>query len=250
MERAQEPVEETTGASPDAAAMRLVTKRRLARRPPSGRLVVAGLVIPALLTGAGGLVSGESAEQALVSEISAALKADNVRGVRLTADGPFVTAYVPTRVDAEAVDAMVAEMPGVSDVATEQVYSSKKERRACTDLRGKLNRATGRQRIPFVGETPRLTPAGRRMVAAAAELVAACGSARVYVGGHTDSHTVDGSTLTLRRARTMIEAMRRAGTPEERLIPRGYGAQYPVDEGDSKAAQRRNQRGSITLAQG
>jgi flagellar motor protein MotB len=85
------------------------------------------------------------------------------------------------------------------------------------------------------------------MVREAGKLVAACGSAVVYVGGHTDEATFDGSTLTLRRARTMIKVMRRAGAPEERLVPRGYGAQYPVDERGTAAARAKNERGSITV---
>ena len=249
MVRAKEPVEEPTGTASEPA-MRLVSKKRIARKSPSGRLLTAGLLVPALLAGGAGFLSGTAAEQALVSEATTALRAEGVKGVRLEADGPFVTAFVPTRVDSRKVDAVVDEVSGVSGVTSQQVYSSKKEAQACNALSGKLNKVTGKQRIPFVGETPRLTSAGTRMVVGAAKLVAACGSAKVYVGGHTDSHTTDGSTLTLRRARAMIDLMRRSGAPEERLVPRGYGAQYPVTEGDSRADQLRNQRGSITLVEG
>lgn len=249
MERAQEPVEESTGTAPEPA-MRKVTTKYTVRRPPTGRLLVAGLLLPALVAGGAGLLAGPSAEDSLVSDASAALKSDRLRGVRLQADGPFVTALVPTKVDAAQVELVVSEVDGVSDVVTKEVYASKKEAQACTSLGRKLDQATDRQRIPFSGESAQLTTSGRRMVLAAAKLVSACGSAEVYVGGHTDPSTRDGSTLTLQRARAMIELMRRAGTPEERLTPRGYGAQYPVSEGDSGSAQLRNQRGSITPAEG
>ena len=249
MERGQEPVEEPTGTAPDPG-MRLVNEKRLARRSPGGRLLAAGFLVPALLAGAAGFVDGDGAERALVADAGAALRAEGVKGVRLAADGPFVTAYVPTRIDPVKVEGVVGAVSGVSGVSSDEVYSSKKEAQACTGLRAKLNKVTGQQRIPFAGESTRLTSAGQRMVVGAARLVAACGSAKVYVGGHTDSHTSDGSTLTLRRARVMIDLMRRSGTPEERLVPRGYGAQYPVAEGDSRADQLRNQRGSITLVVG
>ena len=249
MERAQEPVEESTGTAPEPV-MRKVTSKHTVRRSPTGKLLLAGLLLPALVAGSAGFLQGPSLEEALVSEASAALRTEKLQGVRLQADGPFVTARVPTRLDPAEVEAVVSEVDGVSDVVTEETYSSKKEAQACNGLDGKLDRATGGQRIPFSGESARLTATGRRMVVAAAKLVSACGSAEVYVGGHTDPSTPDGSTLTLQRARAMIGLMRRSGTPEERLTPRGYGAQYPVAEGDSPSARQRNQRGSVTLAEG
>lgn len=249
MERAQEPVDESTGTAPDPV-MRKVTTKHMVRRPPSGKLLVAGLLLPVVVAGGAGFLGGPAVEDRLVSEASAALKGDRLKGVRLQADGPFVTALVPSSVDAAQVERVVNEVDGVSDVVTKEVYASKKEAHACRNLDRKLDQATGRQRIPFSGESARLTDSGRRMVLAAARLVSACGSAEVYVGGHTDPSTRDGSTLTLLRARAMIELMRRAGTPEERLAPRGYGAQYPVAEGDSRSARLRNQRGSITSAEG
>jgi outer membrane protein OmpA-like peptidoglycan-associated protein len=249
MERAQESADVSTGAAPDLG-MRVVTEKRIARRSPSGKLMVVGLLVPALIAGAGGLFGGAGAEETLVAEATAALRADGIKGVRLEANGPFLTAYVPTRVDSDAVESVVDGVAGVSTVTSEQAYASKKEARACNGFPGKLNRATGKQRIPFVGESPRLSSEGRRMVVRAAKLVAACGSAKVYVGGHTDPSTSDGGTLSLRRARAMIGVMRRAGAPAERLVPRGYGAQHPVSDGDSPAAKLGNQRGSIILVQG
>ena len=67
---------------------------------------------------------------------------------------------------------------------------------------------------------------------------------------HTDEATFDGPALTLRRARTMIKVMRKAGAPDERLEPRGYGAQYPLSRDDTPAARARNERGSIAVEGG
>lgn len=252
MQRAQEPVD-SSGAPPSAAPSpdyRMVADKKLARRAPGGRLALAALVVPALLAAAGGILAGPSAERALETEAVAALRAEGLRGVKVRADGPFVTALVPTKVDPRRVSGVVDEVSGVSAVTTEEVYSSKKEARACAALDTKLDRATAKQRIPFAGRTATLTSTGRRMVEAAAQLVAACGSARVYVGAHTDPSTPQGSTLTIKRARAMIAVMRKAGAPEERLVPRGYGAQYPVDDADTAAARQRNERGSVMMVEG
>ncbi len=252
MQRAQEPVEAAGPLPPSAPSpdYRMVADKKLARRAPGGRLLLAGLVVPALLAAGGGYLAGSAAEDALVADASSALQADGLKGVRLKTDGPFVTALVPTRVDPQRVGRVVDQVGGVSSVSTKEVFGSKKEAKACTGLRGKLDRATNRQRIPFSGRTTRLTSAGQRMVVAAAKLVAACGSARVYVGAHTDSSTPGGSTLTIKRARAMIALMRKSGAPEERLVPRGYGAQYQVADGDSAAAKQRNERGSVIPVEG
>lgn len=224
-----------------------VSERKLARRPGGSRLGWSFVLVPALVTAAAGLLGGPGVERDLVADAQTALAAQGVKGVQLEADGVFVTAKVPTSVDGEKVRSVVSAVDGVAAVSLESVFASEKERRACANLDGKLNRATRQQRIPFVGRTAQLTPAGEAMVREAGKLVAACGSARVFVGGHTDEATYDGPTLTLRRARVMIKVMRKVGVPEERMEPRGYGAQYPIDTGDSPAARARNERGSIAV---
>ena len=227
--------------------MKKVSERKLARRPGGSRLGWSFLLVPALVAAAAGFLGGPGVESNLESEVQSALRADGIKGVGLEADGVFVTAKVPTSVDSDRVRDVVDGVDGVAAVTLERVFSSKKEERACTGLEQKLNKVTGKQRIPFVGRTDKLTSAGTGMVRDAGKLVAACGSARVFVGGHTDEATSNGPTLTLRRARVMIKVMEAAGAPEDRLLPRGYGAQYPIDSGDSAAARARNERGSITL---
>jgi len=227
--------------------MTKVTERKLARRPGGSRLGWSFLLVPALVAAGAGFLGGPGVESSLVAEAQAALQANQIKKVALEADGVFVTAKVPTSVDQDKVREVLDGVDGVAAVTIEEVFASKKEQLACTNLEAKLNRATRRQRIPFLGRTAQLTPAGKSMVREAGKLVAACGSAVVLVGGHTDGATSDGPTLTLRRARTMITVMRQAGAPEERLLPRGYGAQYPVSEGDGPAARARNERGSIAL---
>jgi outer membrane protein OmpA-like peptidoglycan-associated protein len=241
--------EPQSGASP-GHTMSKVTERKLARRPGGSRLGWSFVLVPALVTAGAGFLGGPGIQRDLETQADSALRANGIHKVELRADGVFMTAKVPTSVDSDKVRDVLSQVDGVATVTLEQVFSSKKEKRACTHLEAKLNRATHRQRIPFVGRTPRLTPAGEAMVRDVGKLVAACGSAVVLVGGHTDDSTYDGPTLTLRRARTMIKVMRRAGAPDERLLPRGYGAQYPLDDSGSKAARAKNERGSITLEGG
>jgi len=93
----------------------------------------------------------------------------------------------------------------------------------------------------------RLTPTGTQMVREVGKLLDACGPAVVTVGGHTDSHTSNGSTISLERAQLMVRMLRNAGIEPERLEPRGYGDQFPIEDGDSPAAQAANQRGSIAV---
>lgn len=244
MEKAGESSQQPAESGPQ---MRLVTERFTVRRKPGGRLALAAFLVPALLTGAGGLLGGPALEDDLAEDATAALAAEEIRGVTFEVDGQFLTAKVPTGVNADQVEQIVEGVEGVADVRLAKVFASPAEERACTDLDKKLNKVTGGQRIGFIGRTARLSADGAARVKRAANLVAACGTARVYVGGHTDSATRDGSTLTLQRARAMIAVMRKAGVPADRLLPRGYGAQYLVTDGDSAAARARNERGSIVL---
>ena len=234
------------GASPGHRMTR-VTERKLARHPGGARLGWSFVLVPALVAAAAGFLGGPGLERDLEAQGQSALQASKIRKVELQADGVFVTAKVPTSVDGDKVRDILKSVDGVAAVTVESVFASKREKRACTNLEGKLNRATHQQRIPFVGRTARLTPAGTAMVRDAGRLVAACGTAVVYVGGHTDESTYDGPTLTLRRARTMIAVMRKAGAPSERLIPRGYGAQYEIDKSGTRAARAKNERGSVTV---
>ena len=69
----------------------------------------------------------------------------------------------------------------------------------------------------------------------------------MIVGGHTDSHVPNGSTVSLARARVMVQALKAQGIATGRLTPRGYGDQFPLTDGSSAAAQARNERGSVAV---
>jgi outer membrane protein OmpA-like peptidoglycan-associated protein len=195
-------------------------------------------------------VSRSGVEDALGTAASKHLDAVGMKGVALEVDGLNVTAKVPFGRDVHDVENEVATVPGVGLVTSRQVYRSKAEKKACTNLQRDLDRVTDKRRIPFVGTTAQPTTAGLAMLKRSAALLEACPGATIIVGGHSDTHTNNYSTLSLERARVMVAALKRAGVAVSRLTPRGYGDEFPVAEGDSPAAQQRNQRGSLTVQGG
>jgi outer membrane protein OmpA-like peptidoglycan-associated protein len=80
-----------------------------------------------------------------------------------------------------------------------------------------------------------------------AGLLRVCRTAVVTVGGHTDSDTVDGATVSLRRAWAIARLLKQHGVSSTRVLPRGYADQFPIAEGDAPAARARDQRGSIAV---
>lgn len=235
-------------SEPDTGPPRtLVTERRAVRRPLGNLYVLAFLVVPVLLTALVGFAGSGGVEDALESAGQEALAEKKITGVRLVLDGRAMTARVPSDQRPEPVEETLAGLDGVAEVRVERVYGSEAEAQTCADLQQKLDRATNKQRIPFVGTSTRLTPTGQQMVREVGRLLDACALAMVTVGGHTDPRTSNGSTISLQRARVMVKILRQAGVEADRMRARGYGDQFPLKEGDSPAAQAANQRGSIMV---
>ncbi len=231
---------------PPSARTELVTVTWRARRAPGPLLWVAVLLVPVLLAGAIGYLRLSSVEDAVRANARTALKAAKIKNVGLVVDGRHVTAEVPTGGDPAEVKKVLTTVPGVAAIGTKNVYASKAEARACAEIQAKLDRATG-ERIPFVGQTRRLTADGRAKVRAAGRLLTACGAARVAVGGHTDPDTDNGSTLSLQRARVIVAALRRAGVAGTRLQAYGYSDQFPMTDKRTPAARARNERGTLRV---
>lgn len=234
-------------AAVEPTSRSLVVERHRVRRPVGPWYWLALVLLPVGLAAFVGFSRGPALEDSLEADAAAALKQAGFSGVDLVMDGRTVTAKVPTGQDPEGVEETLASVPGVMSAEAEEVYASAKEARACENMQAKVDKATNKQRIPFVGETTRLSASGQAMVREVAQLLLACGAAEVAVGGHTDSSTFDGSDISLERARVIIRMLKAAGVESERLEPRGYGDQFPIDDGDSNAARARNQRGSIAV---
>ena len=233
---------------PDSEPSRtLVTEKHTVRRPVGNLYILAFLVVPVLLTALIGFTQRGGVEETLAQSAEEALAAESVKGVGVVLDGRVLTAQVPSGQRPDVVKEALTGLDGVAELRVQQVYASAAEEKACTDLQKKIDRATDKQRIPFAGTSTRLTPAGQQMMREVGGLLDACGLAVVTVGGHTDPRTSNGSTISLERARVMVQILRRAGVETDRLKPRGYGDQFPIADGDSPAAQAANQRGSITV---
>ena len=235
--------------TPPGPGQSLVEETHRVRRPLGGLFWLVSLVALAALVVGTTFISHSRVEDALRSSASKHLDAVGMKGVALEVDGVNVTAKVPFGRDVHDVEAQVATVAGVGFVTSQQVYRSKAERKACTNLQRDLDRATDKRRIPFVGVTARPTPAGIAMLKRSAALLKACPGATIIVGGHSDPHTNNFSTLSLERARVMVAALKKDGIPAARLTPRGYGDEF-AKPGDGPAARQRNERGSLTVQGG
>ena len=224
-----------------------VVDRQRVRRPLGALFWIAALVVPLALTVTVALSRTPAIEHSLRADAMAALHRAGIERVRVIVDGRQLVAKVPTGTRMGRVETTLLAVPGVETVRTVSVYASKAEARACAHLQDKLDRATNRQHIAFVGGSTRLTAIGAHMLHAVGKLLLACRPATVIVGGHTDTHTPNGSTVSLLRAQVLVRALHQQGVPIARMVPRGYGDEFPVTKGDSSSAQARNQRGSIAV---
>lgn len=223
----------------------VVVQTRTVRRPVGKVYWISAVVAVVLLTIAIGVTRGPGLEQTLKKDVLRALDSAGFEDIAVSVDGRMVTANVPTGVDSDEVKAVVSDVDGVSAVTAMLVYASYAEAKGCADLQEKLDRVTRNQRIPFQGQSTRPTEAGAQMLRGVAKLLDGCRPAVVYVGGHTDPGTRFGSTISLNRAKTMTKMLQSLGIAANRLAPRGYGDQFPIDKTGNNEA--RNERGSIIV---
>lgn len=239
--------DDPTGPEPSVSRSLVIDKHRV-RRPIGKGFWTLAAVVPVMLTAVVGLTQGPAVEKALRTEAQGALAAQGIKGVKIVADGRFLTAKVPTGKDPAVVETVLSAVEGVTTVQTTSVYASPAEAKACANLQHKVDRATQGQRITFVGGSTQLTVEGRERALAVAQLLRACPSAVATIGGHTDSHIYDGADVSFARAQVILRLLKAERISSTRLKPRGYADQFPIAEGDTLAAQARNQRGSIAVA--
>jgi outer membrane protein OmpA-like peptidoglycan-associated protein len=239
------------GQAPDASAGETagawVVDHQRVRRPLGALFWLAAFVVPLGLTAGVVITRTPVLEHDLHAEAVHALRQAGMGKVRVVMDGREVLAKVPSARSTARAEATLRAVPGIETVQAVSVYASKAEAKACRSMQGKLDRVTDAQRIPFLGSSARLTSSASSMLRHVAQLLRACRSAIVVIGGHTDSHTVNGSSISLARARAMARALKGQGIAARRLVPRGYGDQYPIADGATAGAQARNQRGSVVI---
>jgi outer membrane protein OmpA-like peptidoglycan-associated protein len=225
----------------------VVVETRTVRRPVGTVYWVGAVLVVLLLTTGVGVSRGAGLEQALKEDVLVALDAAGFKEVSVSVDGRLVTANVPFGVETDAVKKVVSDVDGVSAVSAMLGYASYAEARDCADLQKKLDKVTRDQRIPFQGDSTRLSAGGSTMLREVSKILRACESAVFYVGGHTDPGTRFGSTISLDRAKGMVKLLQSWGIDEDRLEPRGYGDQFPIDRSRSAAGRAKNERGSIVV---
>jgi len=225
----------------------VVVETRTVRRPAGKVYWFFAVLVPVLLTIGVGVSRGPNIEQDLKKDVLHSLDAAGLDAVRVSVNGRIVTADVPNGVDVDRVKSIVSAVDGVSAVTAKPAYASYAEAENCANFQTKLDKATHNERIPFVGQSTRLKAEGSQMLRDVAKLLEGCPSAVVYVGGHTDSHTRYGSTISLARAKVMVKLLESFGIGGKQLEPRGYGDEFPISKYDTPAGWAHNERGSIIV---
>ena len=227
---------------------RLVTRHRRVRRPLGAGYWLTALAVAAALVAATTYTQRDGVESALAADVDKRLAARGLGKVEVTRPGAGGHRSRPRGRGHREVARTVTGVTGVADVETTQSFASAEQRRTCQALGRELDRATKDQRIPFVGETARLTPEGLSLVKAAAQVLKALPRRRRRRRG-----------ALRRRHPRRVDAVPAAGPPHggpargrrSRLrAPGGAGVRRPVprrrcrhDRGPAAQPTRRDQCG-------
>jgi len=111
-------------------------------------------------------------------------------------------------------------------------------------LQSRIAQAAALDPITFQTGSTELTPESARTITEIAQILADNPSARIEVGGHTDS---DGEPeanelLSQTRADAVVAALVGAGVETERLAAVGYGDSIPIASNETGEGKARNRR--------
>jgi len=111
-------------------------------------------------------------------------------------------------------------------------------------LQSRIAQAAALDPITFQTGSVELTPESATTVAELARILAENPSARIEVGGHTDSDGVpeENETLSQARADAVVAALVAAGVEPERLTAAGYGDALPIASNETGEGKARNRR--------
>jgi OOP family OmpA-OmpF porin len=156
-------------------------------------------------------LAGDAFYDAAADQIRADLRADLPQGWRATAD-------ISTKPPASSVDATVCQQLFAELLAKAKIRFESGRATIDRDSSGLLD----------------------RMI----ETALRCPTARIEVGGHTDSDGDADANMALsqRRAQAVVDYMLRAGVPPDRLAAVGYGETEPVASNDTDEGKAQNRR--------
>ena len=244
---------------------------------PIGRLAVIGGVLAVLILlfiiGSTGTNQEAEANEDRTDNLEAIVKPALTRAgygdVVVSADGRTVTisGELATRTDVVAADAVVKSIAEVGFVINnlshpgqafeEDIPNGEGEGPGATGpiegggattealiLQSRIAQAAALDPITFQTGSTELTPESARTITEIAQILADNPSARIEVGGHTDS---DGEpeankVLSQTRADAVVTALVGAGVETERLVAFGYGDSAPIASNETGEGKARNRR--------
>jgi outer membrane protein OmpA-like peptidoglycan-associated protein len=218
-------------------------KTKLYRSNPGERWWFALLLIPTTLTALVVYTRGASIESDLRADTLSALTAAGLPATKVEMHGRKATLLVPTGESQAKAVATARTVEGIGDVSAEHVARNSAEARACRHLQTKIDDTTHGRGVSFAGSSLSMTAPGAEGARAIAKLLVRCPFPRVVAEGHVDGSVLKGSTVSLRRAEVVREALVRGGVSRARIATKGYGDTFPLSTSDPSL----NNRVAITL---
>jgi OOP family OmpA-OmpF porin len=118
-------------------------------------------------------------------------------------------------------------------------------------LQANIDAAVNGRPIAFQSGSAAITKAGQNVINSLVKPLKAAGSARVVVGGYTDSVGAAKANLKLSvaRAQSVVAWLIAHGVSSKTLIAKGYGELKPIAPNTTAAGRRKNRRIEFTVLQ-
>lgn len=187
---------------------------RRGRRSPGGLWWLAVLLVPLVLAAAFMALNGSDIESDLEEQSTAALRANNLKGAKVTFDGRDATVTLPDRLprgmDRGDAKSLVTDVDGVRTVTLEgggesgrsggnDSQSPTDPHPNCNDVQGGINKIVGKDKVSFQDGSATITGDEKRQLGLVAQLLAACDGS-VEVIGYADPGAERTSLLAQQRA--------------------------------------------------